>query len=76
MVSLRRRDAYAEPIRDDTEYDGLRVRVRAMLGNARIEMQIDIGFGNAIEPPAKTCSTRGCSMLRFRISGPIRAKLS
>jgi len=28
------------------------VRLRAMLGNARIEMQIDIGFGNAIEPGA------------------------
>lgn len=42
----------AEPIRDDAEYDGLRVRFRALLGNARIPMQIDIGFGNAIEPPA------------------------
>jgi predicted nucleotidyltransferase component of viral defense system len=42
----------AEPIRDEAEYDGLRVRLRAMLGNARIEMQIDIGFGNAIEPGA------------------------
>jgi len=42
----------AEPIRDDSEYHGLRVRVRAKLGNARIEMQIDVGFGNAIEPPA------------------------
>jgi predicted nucleotidyltransferase component of viral defense system len=42
----------AEPIRDEAEYNGLRVRLRAMLGNARIEMQIDIGFGNAIEPGA------------------------
>lgn len=42
----------AEPIRDDAEYDGLRVRFQAMLGPARIPMQIDIGFGNAIEPPA------------------------
>jgi predicted nucleotidyltransferase component of viral defense system len=42
----------AEPIRDEAEYDGLRVRLRAMLGNARIEMQIDVGFGNAIEPGA------------------------
>jgi hypothetical protein len=41
-----------EPIRDDSEYDGLRVRFRVMLGSARIPMQIDIGFGNAIEPPA------------------------
>lgn len=42
----------AAPIRDEAEYDGLRARLRAMLGNARIEMQIDIGFGNAIEPGA------------------------
>jgi predicted nucleotidyltransferase component of viral defense system len=42
----------AEPIRDEAEYNGLRVRLRALLGNARIEMQIDIGFGNAIEPGA------------------------
>jgi hypothetical protein len=41
----------AEPIRDETEYQGLRVRFRAMLGNAHIGMQIDVGFGNAIEPP-------------------------
>ena len=41
-----------EPIHDDSEYDGLRVRFRVMLGSARIPMQIDIGFGNAIEPPA------------------------
>lgn len=40
----------AAPIRDEAEYNGLRVNFRAMLGTARIEMQIDIGFGNAIEP--------------------------
>ena len=42
----------ADPTRLDAEYDGLRVKFVAMLGNARIPMQIDIGFGNAIEPPA------------------------
>ena len=42
----------AEPIRNDAEYHGLRVRLRAKLGAARIEMQIDIGFGDAVEPPA------------------------
>jgi predicted nucleotidyltransferase component of viral defense system len=41
----------AEPIRDETEYQGLRVRFTALLGGARIPMQIDVGFGNAIEPP-------------------------
>lgn len=42
----------AERIRDDAEYGGLRVRFEAALGSARIPMQIDIGFANAIEPPA------------------------
>ena len=42
----------AEPIRDDAEYNGLRIRFQATLGNARIPMQVDIGFGNAIDPPA------------------------
>jgi hypothetical protein len=41
----------AEAIRGDAEYDGLRIRFWATLGVARIPMQIDIGFGNAIEPP-------------------------
>jgi len=42
----------AGPILDESEYHGLRVHFRAKLGNARIPMQIDIGFGNAIEPAA------------------------
>jgi predicted nucleotidyltransferase component of viral defense system len=41
-----------ETIRHDSEYAGLRVSFSASLGTARIPMQIDIGFGNAIEPPA------------------------
>lgn len=42
----------AEPIREDTEYGGLRIRFRARLGTARIDMQVDLGFGNAIQPQA------------------------
>lgn len=42
----------AEPIRDDAEYNGLRIRFQAALDQARIPIQIDIGFGNAIVPPA------------------------
>jgi predicted nucleotidyltransferase component of viral defense system len=40
----------AEPIREEVEYGGLRVKFRAMLGAARIPMQVDVGFGNAIQP--------------------------
>jgi hypothetical protein len=42
----------AEPIRETAEYNGLRVRLTATLAGARIPMQIDFGFGNAVEPPA------------------------
>jgi hypothetical protein len=45
----------AEPIRDGSEYDGLRLRIRARLGNSPISGQIDVGFGNAIVPgPVET----------------------
>lgn len=43
----------AEPIRDNSEYRGLRIKVEATLGVSRIPVQIDIGFGNAIEPPPR-----------------------
>ena len=40
----------AEPIRDGSEYDGLRIRIRARLGESDIPIQVDVGFGNAIVP--------------------------
>jgi len=43
----------AEPIRDQSEYHGFRVKLQALLGTARLTLQIDVGFGNAIEPPAQ-----------------------
>jgi len=39
-------------IREHQEYGGLRVKVAARLGNARIPLQIDVGFGDAITPAA------------------------
>jgi hypothetical protein len=42
-----------EPLRAGTDFQGLRVGVRARLGTARIPMQIDIGFGDAVTPPAE-----------------------
>jgi Nucleotidyl transferase AbiEii toxin, Type IV TA system len=40
----------AEPIRDGSEYHGLRIRIRARLGESNIAIQVDVGFGNAIVP--------------------------
>jgi len=37
-------------IREDQEYGGQRVQMTATLGNARIDLQVDIGFGDVITP--------------------------
>lgn len=41
-------------IREDAVYEGVRVRLVAMLGKARIPIQIDIGFGDAVVPRPTT----------------------
>jgi len=40
----------ATRITEDAEYEGVRVRIKGNLGNARISLQIDIGFGDVIVP--------------------------
>ena len=40
------------PIREDNRYGGLRAVVHVRLAEARIHVQIDIGFGDAITPAA------------------------
>lgn len=39
-----------EPIRDAAGYGGLRVKLRALLGNVRVPVQVDVGFGDAVTP--------------------------
>ena len=39
-----------EEIRKEAEYDGVRVRVPASLDGAKAQLQIDIGFGDAVDP--------------------------
>jgi len=44
-----------EEIREEAEYDGVRVRVPASLDGARAQIQIDIAFGDAVDPaPVET----------------------
>ncbi|MDQ2784836.1 MAG: nucleotidyl transferase AbiEii/AbiGii toxin family protein [Chloroflexota bacterium] len=45
-------DATAASIRDAEQYGGVRIRIPARLGNAHTDVQIDVGFGDAITPPA------------------------
>ena len=38
-------------IKEEAEYEGVRLRVPASLEGARIIMQIDVGFGDLVDPP-------------------------
>jgi len=41
-----------EKIKEDADYEGVRVRFIGTLDNARVNMQIDVGFGDIIHPEA------------------------
>jgi predicted nucleotidyltransferase component of viral defense system len=43
-------------IKEDDEYDGVRIKLLANLAGARIPMQIDIGFGDAVYPEPELSS--------------------
>jgi Nucleotidyl transferase AbiEii toxin, Type IV TA system len=40
----------AARIMEDAGYSGIRVRIQGSLGNARVSLQVDIGFGDVIVP--------------------------
>lgn len=40
----------AHAIREQALYDGIRIEMRAHLGSARVRVQVDVGFGDAIVP--------------------------
>jgi predicted nucleotidyltransferase component of viral defense system len=42
-----------EPIREEQEYGGVRIRLYSFLERARIPLQVDIGFGNPPFPKAR-----------------------
>ena len=39
-------------IKEDAEYEGARIRFLCRLENAKVSMQIDVGFGDVVIPPA------------------------
>lgn len=45
--------AAGEPIREDQEYQGVRVRLIAHLGQARVPLQVDVGLGDVVTPPPR-----------------------
>jgi hypothetical protein len=42
----------ARRIKEDAEYEGVRITMRASIGTAKLELQIDVGFGDAVTPAA------------------------
>ena len=54
-------------IKEDDEYDGVRVKFQADLAGARIPMRVDIGFGDAVYPEPELAS--------FPVLLPIEAPL-
>ena len=44
----------AARIKEDADYEGVRVRLTGKLGSARLDLQVDIGFGDAVTPTPKT----------------------
>jgi hypothetical protein len=44
----------AENIREDADYEGIRVRFRGSLDTARIAIQLDIGFGDVVFPKVES----------------------
>jgi hypothetical protein len=40
----------ARKIKEDADYEGVRVRFFGLLGKARITMQVDLGFGDKVHP--------------------------
>ncbi|MFK8032199.1 MAG: nucleotidyl transferase AbiEii/AbiGii toxin family protein [Gammaproteobacteria bacterium] len=42
----------AQRIKEDADYEGVRIHFNGLLGNARVKMQIDVGFGDVVHPAA------------------------
>ena len=49
-IAFNRTSIDASRIKEDADYEGIRVQFHATLARARIPMQLDIGFGDVITP--------------------------
>jgi predicted nucleotidyltransferase component of viral defense system len=49
-VAFDPKSVQAARIKEDAEYEGVRVNVTAHIGSARLELQVDVGFGDAVTP--------------------------
>ncbi|MCY3020199.1 MAG: nucleotidyl transferase AbiEii/AbiGii toxin family protein [Planctomycetota bacterium] len=71
----------AAPITEEAEYNGMRVRLTGRMGNARIPIQIDIGFSDSPLPKPQRLELPGLldfpalSMMGYRPESSIAEKL-
>lgn len=49
-LSFDESSVVGQRIAEDADYEGVRVRLRGTLGNARVALQIDVGFGDVVSP--------------------------
>lgn len=49
-LSFRPSTVKALRIKEDADYEGVRIRFQGFLGKAKIQMQIDVGFGDVVVP--------------------------
>ena len=49
-LNFRAESVHAVRMKEDEEYEGLRLKLQAYLDAARISVQIDVGFGDAVTP--------------------------
>lgn len=45
-------------IRENNRYRGMRIRISVTLGNARLKLRIDLGFGDAVYPPPQSITLK------------------
>ncbi|MCC7492040.1 MAG: nucleotidyl transferase AbiEii/AbiGii toxin family protein [Fimbriimonadaceae bacterium] len=50
-LDFRPESVSVEPIREGSLYHGQRVKLVALLERTRVDLQVDIGFGDAVTPP-------------------------
>jgi predicted nucleotidyltransferase component of viral defense system len=49
-ISLAPETVRAERIKEDAEYEGVRITLAARLGTAKLSLQADVGFGDSVTP--------------------------
>lgn len=73
-LTFNRASIEVSRIKEDAEYEGVRVKFHGMLANARIPMQLDIGFGNVIIPAPTEINYPTLLDFPAPVSRPIRGR--